>query len=490
MKLKKIFLIAIMIFISSLGMFGCDNGQEIRVNFLKNGKIVHNIQTEGMESLIMPENPVEEGQVFVGWYLDEEFTQIFTKEHLLYDKLEKSLNVYAKFITEEESLQEFNVTLNFKDGEDKTWTSGDNFKVKYYNLFNLPMPTKENYIFTGWYDSEDNNYSFNGTKVFHYTNDLSLVAKYIPKTQLDLTPGIYNKDTSILIYSWDKLISRNLLTIENDTLKKVDTSLKGDFIISKGIKTIDENALENCSSIYDIYFEKEAQIENINKYAFKNMTNLKSIKLPNSIKNLGTAIFFQCIDLEEVVFAVDSTFTTIPAQAFRMCTSLETINIPNSVVTIESEAFMSCNELEEVNFGESSALKTLANRVFRSCTSLESITLPVGVTSVSNSMFEYCENLTTITFNGEITSIGELAFAHCENLNEFTIVDTVTFIGKNAFYFCTELDTITFENLENWYVLENQYDEVGQSIDFSNAENNVTLIKNTHENKFFKVIKP
>ena len=74
--------------------------------------------------------------------------------------------------------------------------------------------------------------------------------------------------------------------------------------------------------------------------AFYKFTNVRSIKLPDTIKEIGSSAFGFCTYLKEI-FIPDGV-ANIGSQAFNGCSSLCNIIIPDSVAYIQDKAFYGC----------------------------------------------------------------------------------------------------------------------------------------------------
>ena len=208
-------------------------------------------------------------------------------------------------------------------------------------------------------------------------------------------------------------------------------------------------------------------------YVFCDMTNLKTVNLPNC-NRIGNTAFQNCVSLTNInipkcslidgsAFQNCSLLTSIDLPnlmtiyylTFSNCSSLSSVNLP-SVKQIYDNAFQNCNiqtlDLPECNF--------IGSYVFANNPNLTSINLP-KCEEMGDACFEYCYALTDINlpkvrtlwggcfreiaiseFNApNLTHIGGDTFARCPNL---TTVNTplVGHISSTAFCDCPNLTSI------------------------------------------------
>ncbi|MBE6801826.1 MAG: hypothetical protein E7530_02955 [Ruminococcaceae bacterium] len=95
-----------------------------------------------------------------------------------------------------------------------------------------------------------------------------------------------------------------------------------------GVLYIGGHLIDAKTSINGDY-EIKVGTNTIHAYAFKNCTNLTSITIPDSVKNIGSS-------------------------AFENCSSLTTVTIPNSVISIGDSAFYDCNNLLHIFYSGNS----------------------------------------------------------------------------------------------------------------------------------------
>lgn len=124
-----------------------------------------------------------------------------------------------------------------------------------------------------------------------------------------------------------------------------------------------------------------SSVTKIQSKAFYNNQNIKSVKIPDSVTEIG-----------EIAFAGSS---------------ITSVNIPGSVKTIPDTAFEMCTKLENVEIGD--GVKIVSHLAFSACRSLKEINLPSSVTRIEGAAFRGCKNLETFNY-GENIEITDGAF--------------------------------------------------------------------------------
>ncbi len=146
---------------------------------------------------------------------------------------------------------------------------------------------------------------------------------------------------------------------------------------------------------------------------------LKEIKLPKSMKVIGSHLFEDCVNLEKVT--LPDNITLINEKAFYNCSNLKTIEMPESVIQIEDLAFAECRSLKKIE-------------------------LPANVKRLGENVFQNCTGLEEIKINNKLTVIKDNTFIGCTSLREIEIPKNITKIKTNAFKDCVSLTGVTIKN--------------------------------------------
>ena len=114
-----------------------------------------------------------------------------------------------------------------------------------------------------------------------------------------------------------------------------DTSELNEVQLGKDVRKIGAHAFDGAQKLVQISFPE--QLESIGAGAF-NMTGIRSVKLPDSVKSIGEAAFAYCNDLTDVVLSAG--LTKLPARLFYLSSEITRMVIPANIKTIGKDAVL------------------------------------------------------------------------------------------------------------------------------------------------------
>ena len=133
----------------------------------------------------------------------------------------------------------------------------------------------------------------------------------------------------------------------------------------------------------------------LSNISYKYALDLKDVTVTKPTEIVASSIYSDVSNLKSVILPEE--LTTVGYYAFARCTALESVTFGSKIETIESDgAFMDCTALTTVNIPQDAPLTLIGSQAFRGCTALTSITLPSTITAIGKSAFYQCENLETL----------------------------------------------------------------------------------------------
>lgn len=144
----------------------------------------------------------------------------------------------------------------------------------------------------------------------------------------------------------------------------------------------------------------------------------------------------------------ENKITTIKSSAFRTLSSLKQIAIPDSVTVIEQEAFYYCYKLEKLTLSKN--LKTIGDSAFFSLDSLKELIIPDSVTSIGIRTFANLL-IKEVSIPASVNTLGSSAFAGSPNLSTVVYYGTSpdTIQNNDALSFCAKLTTLILPNVQS-----------------------------------------
>ena len=402
-----------------------------------------------------------------GWYLDEELTDQwdFTKDVMP----NKDLTLYGSWTYDETYNPYASSDKNYTISDGKLYYNGHIYQhVASYELFSAARADAESqgaYLVTissqeemeavldyvqddcaqetlwlGINSTTDWKYWLNGEKMSYWNSDSD------PKTSSSQYNGIFyrangtwdtydNSSTSHYIMEWgDYDVDPGFAAYASsstDGSAHYSTSDDGESVSVVGFANGEEVIISN---IYDGLLVTE-----IEAYAFRNNTSVKSITIPSTVETIGEYAFAGCTSLEEII--IPASVTNIGVNAFDGCTSLKKVILPDGITVLPEYIFRGCTSLVEILNAED--LTEIGRYAFYGCTSLTAFNAPRKLDTIGSNAFCGCTSLEKLVLNSEITTIGSNAFSGCTKLSgSITISENCTSVGYDAFYGCSSLNHV------------------------------------------------
>ncbi|MBO4876743.1 MAG: leucine-rich repeat protein [Ruminococcus sp.] len=143
----------------------------------------------------------------------------------------------------------------------------------------------------------------------------------------------------------------------------------------------------------------------IGKKAFFSKTELVSVKLPHTMKEIGDEAFRGCTCLEKI--ELNEGLETIGNYAFYLC-GFTAVNIPSTLVSCSSG--------------------------FNGCSSLEMAVFASGITAIPEGCLQNIHALKEVVMPDSVKTIGKDAFKNCDSLRKANMPSKLREIGSGAFY--------------------------------------------------------
>ncbi len=231
---------------------------------------------------------------------------------------------------------------------------------------------------------------------------------------------------------WSYTIANDVATITS-AVHADDTDISGDLVFPGKVK--DDAAGEDAT---------EYTVTKIGGEAFKAKTLITSIRLPESIVEIGSltssSAFIDCTGLTN---AIMPGVTMIGRRTFGGCSALVHVEMPK-VQKIGEMGFASCNKLSNVFMPE---IQLLNGKEVFSGTAIPSIALPY-VENLPPSVFNGCTKLWKIDIP-LVKTIESKALNDCTSLSNI-VMPRVTQLGDGSIRQCSGLENINMPRMEKF----------------------------------------
>lgn len=361
-------------------------------------------------------------------------------------------------------------------------------------LADLPVPTRQGYVFQGWQDADGQ--AYNAQSVMP-ARDLTLIAQWkadeVPVTRYTVTFNgngmqeapqsqsyaegdlmsdlpfaerdgyaflgwqttdgtIYNKQSKMpasdiaLIAQW----KQSNIQYEVVDGAAIVTGYSGgtevvipEIVDGYPVTEVDSMAFENNAEITDVVIGN--RIDWIGDFAFAG-TSITSVHLPSSLSGLRGKAFARCSNLQTITVDPSNTYFEVKNHCLieRSTHLLVTGTNQSEIPTDDSVTKIGPYAFSGRSFGNLTVpgnIKSIGYCAFNGC-ALQDVVLAEGVKSIGSNAFDK-STLRTIDIPNTVTEIGIFAFSKCTELTELDIPDSVRSIGRFLCQGSTSLRSVT-----------------------------------------------
>lgn len=197
-------------------------------------------------------------------------------------------------------------------------------------------------------------------------------------------------------------------------------------------------------------------------YAFNEYTSLKTVDLGKNLQVIGYASFAYCSNLKMV--KIPNTVTKVWTAAFYGCNSL-ICNVSNGIKYLGNDDnpflyLIGPTSKVYSSYTIENQCRFIGWNAFSGCNYLSRITIPSSVVSIDGHAFSYCYNLMQVTILDGVKQIYDNCFYYCTDLTRIVIPKTIEYIGTDAFSNCTYINRVEYNgNMDEWVDVqfENEY---------------------------------
>ena len=212
----------------------------------------------------------------------------------------------------------------------------------------------------------------------------------------------------------------------------------------KHVSHLAVSCFQMCIMLETINFEKCATLMQIPTLCFASCVNLRSIKIPSSVKSIGLMAFANCTSLAKLIFSSNSKCRSFLGSAFLNCCNLTCINLSKCMSIICEYSFAGCTSLKVVQASNGSVKFQTLNNVLYKYNARELVfyppglqetefTVPESVTTIYGTAFILNRALRSVKFTKNLKKIGSYAFFRASNIKEMIIPDSVNQFGIFCF---------------------------------------------------------
>ena len=209
------------------------------------------------------------------------------------------------------------------------------------------------------------------------------------------------------------------------------------YVIPSSIKELSAWAFHGAVNLKSIILN--GNIQEIKDYTFHS-SSIINIDIPDNVKRIGSAAFFDCRNLASVT--LPEGLERIEEGLFGRCKSLNSITIPSKVNYIGVNAFQDCEKLAIINFPDNKLVR-ISWEAFKGTAWLAN--QPDGAVYLGKILLTYkgaTDSDETLWVKSGTLAIAEDACSMHKSLTYLILPESLLEIGRAAFYGCSNINHI------------------------------------------------
>ena len=196
--------------------------------------------------------------------------------------------------------------------------------------------------------------------------------------------------------------------------------------------TVVNNSVIAAQAYYDddmIAYEIPSGIVRLGEFSFAR-SNLRSVRIPDGVEEIGYAAFYHCDELTEIV--IPDSVKEIGAAAFAQTPWLESWEQGSNDFLVVGDGILLAYKGSDSVVSVPTQVKSIGAEAFKDCSTITKVIIQDNVEVIGEAAFENCRNLTQIEGANYVREIRDRAFAGCP-VATVHIPASVEKIGLRAF---------------------------------------------------------
>ena len=207
-------------------------------------------------------------------------------------------------------------------------------------------------------------------------------------------------------------------------------------VIPDTVTEIMQAAFSGCKQLQEI--KLPSSLKTIGSSAFRSCS-FQELMIPDGVETLGNYALCSCMELQSI--SLPDSVTEIGDSVFEACFALKTIRLSNNLKKIGTGAFRDSGVTELVI---PEGVTLFPNDLCKGCKNLTSVTIPGTVKWIEDYNFSECTALTSVVIPEGVEQIDYNAFSGCSALETVWIPLSMRIINMRAFSDCTSLKTVEY----------------------------------------------